>query len=199
MESEILKRNLISLAALALLALLAVGSVDSSSDSSKSKSNATTSQPSSPSTTATSERTPVSSSSRQLVHIGEVGILRAGDSNGDVVVGADQAANDQLTKMAVSHDQEGFAGMILSGRAFLVPAGTKVRMLDTIFTLGFLPTGAHVRILEGRFYGRDGVVPHEWVLPASAGTTESATPETRRAQPVKSATPSRKPSRKPSG
>jgi hypothetical protein len=194
--SDTIKRNLVSLGALALLALLALGSVDS--DSTKSSSNSTTPRPNSATSNAVPESTP-RSSSRQLVHIGEVGILRAGDSSGDVVVGANQAANDELTKMAVNHDQEGFAGMVLSGRAFLVPAGTKVRVLDTIFTLGFLPTASHVRILEGRFYGRDGVVPHEWVLPASAGNTESATPETRRAQPVRSATPSKKRSRKPSG
>src|SRR5437016_5519326 len=138
--SDLARRNLLSLAALALLALLAAGSVDTSSNSSKSSS--TTPRP----------------SSRELVHIGEVGILRAGDSSGNVVVGADKAANDELTKMAVNHDQEGFAGMVLSGRAFLAPAGTRVRLLDTLFTFGFLPTGAHIRILEGRFYGRDGVV-----------------------------------------
>jgi hypothetical protein len=198
MDSDVLRRNVMSLAALALLALLATGSVDSTSDSSKSTSS-TTPRPSSPLTSTTPERTPAASSSRQLVHIGEIGILRAGDSNDNVVVGADKAANDELTKMAVSHDQDGFTGMILSGRAFLVPAGTKVRVLDTIFTLGFLPTGSHVRILEGRFYGRDGVVPHEWVLPDSAGNTDSATPETRRAEPVHSATPPKKRSRKPSG
>ena len=192
--SDLARRNLLSLAALAFLALLAAGSVDTSSNSSKSIS--TTPRPSSAISSSTSESTP-RSSSRELVHIGEVGILRAGDSSGNVVVGADKAANDELTKMAVNHDQEGFAGMVLSGRAFLVPAGTRVRLLDTLFTFGFLPTGAHIRILEGRFYGRDGVVPFEWVQPASAGSTESATPETRRAQPVHSATPPKTRSRKP--
>jgi hypothetical protein len=98
--------------------------------------------------------------------------------------------------MAVNHDQEGFAGMVLSGRAFLVPAGTRVRLLDTLFTFGFLPTGAHIRILEGRQYGRDGVVPFEWVQPATAGGTQSATPEVRRARPMQSATPARKPVRR---
>src|SRR5438270_8052738 len=164
------RRNLVSLAALALLAVLAAGSVDSSSTSSSSSSS--TPRPSSLSSAPTPESTP-RTPSRELVHIGEVGILRAGDSSGNVVVGANKAANDELTKMAVNHDQEGFAGMVLSGRAFLVPAGTRVRLLDTLFTFGFLPTGAHIRILEGRFYGRDGVVPFEWVQPASAGSTES--------------------------
>ena len=146
--SDLARRNLLSLVALLLLALLAAGSVDTSSDSSKSSS--TTLRPSSAISSSTSEGTP-RSSSRALVRIGEVGILRAGDSSGNVVVGADNAANDELTKMAVNHDQEGFAGMVLSGRAFLVPAGTRVRLLDTLFTFGFLPTGAHIRILEGRF------------------------------------------------
>jgi hypothetical protein len=189
--SDLARRNLISVAALALLALLAAGSVDSPSESNKSSSSSTTPGLSSATSSVSRESTPASSS-RQLVHIGEVGVHRAGDSSGDVVVGADKAANDELTKMAVNHDQEGFAGMVLSGRAFLVPAGTRIRVLDTLFTFGFLPTGAHVRILEGRHYGRDGVVPFEWVQPATAGSTQSATPETRRAQPVRSATPARK-------
>src|SRR5256885_304338 len=152
--SDLVKRNFLSIAALALLALLAIGSVDSSSTS-KSSSSSTTPRPSSSTTSEASERTP-GPTSREIVHSGEIGILRAGDSNGNVIVGADKAANDELTKMAVNHDQEGFTSMLLSERAFVVPAGTKVRVLDTIFTLGFLPTGAHVRILEGRFYGRDG-------------------------------------------
>ena len=136
---------------------------------------------------------------RELVRTGEIGVLRAGASNSDVIVGVDKAANEELTKMAVSKDTEGFAGMMLSGRAFVVPAGTRARLLDTNFTLGFLPTSVRVRILEGQFHGRDGVVPHEWLVPAPAGTSDSPTPEARRAQPAQSAPPSKKstPRRKP--
>lgn len=189
--SDLAKRNLASLIALALLALLAAGSVDSSSTS-----NSTSSTPR-PSISTTPSESTTAPPRRELVHIGDVGILRAGDSTGDVIVGADKAANDELTKMAVNHDREGFASMVLSGRAYLVPASTKIRLLDTLFTFGFLPTGAHIRILEGRYYGRDGVVPFEWVQPASASSSHSATPETKRAQPVHSATQSSKRSRKP--
>jgi hypothetical protein len=46
----------------------------------------------------------------------------------------------------VGVDQEGFAMFMLSGRAFSVSTGTKVRVLDHF---GFLSTTAQVRILEG--------------------------------------------------
>jgi hypothetical protein len=117
----------------------------------------------SPSFLTTSSPTP----SRQIVHTGEIGVLRAGSSS-TVILGSDKGANEELTKMAVNHDQEGFGMMLLSGRAFAVPAGTKVRVLDTIFTFGILPTSLHVRVVEGKYYGRDGFVPFEWVVPASS-------------------------------
>src|SRR6202030_2886773 len=98
--SDLARRNLISVAALALLALLAAGSVDSPSESNKSSSSSTPRALRSATSSVSRESTPASSS-RQLVHIGEVGVLRAGDSSGDVVVGADKATNDELTKMAV--------------------------------------------------------------------------------------------------
>jgi hypothetical protein len=163
MESDTLKRSLYSVGAVAILAIFGVASIDS---------NTNTSQPVRPSPTATKE----------IVHTGEIGVLRAGDSTSGVVLGSDRQANDELTKMAANHDQEGFAAMMLSGRAFAVPAGTKVRVLDTFFSLGFLPTSVQVRVLEGKQYGRAGVVPFEWVVPPSS--IESATPEVRKAKPV---------------
>ena len=130
--------------------------------------------------------TPSPTPSRQIVHTGEIGVLRAGSSS-TVILGSDKGANEELTKMAVNHDQEGFGMMLLSGRAFAVPTGTKVRVLDTIFTFGILPTSLHVRVVEGKYYGRDGFVPFEWVVPASS--IESATPEIRKAKPVLSGSP----------
>jgi hypothetical protein len=176
MQSDLIKRNLYSVAALAMLGIFAAGSIDSNTSQSNrrtaSASPFTTSSPAAP--------------SREIVHTGEIGVLRAGSSS-TVILGSDKAANEELTKMAVNHDQEGFAMMLLSGRAFAVPAGTKVRVLDTIFTFGILPTSLHVRLLEGKYYARDGFVPFEWVVPA--GSFESATPEIRKAKPVLRASP----------
>jgi hypothetical protein len=196
MESDLVRRNLFSLAALVMLALFAAGSVDSNTSQSSSKTS-----PSSWTTQSTpsSETTPSRTPTHETVHIGEIGMLSAGGSS-TVIVGSDKAAEDELTNAAVKHDQEGFVNLMLSGRAFAVPSGTKVRMLDTIFTLDILPTGAHVRILEGEFHGRDGYVPHEWVVPATSSgptTSETATPEIRKALPVGSASPKRKQQAKP--
>jgi hypothetical protein len=193
MEPDLIKRVLYSLGALAFLAIFATGSVDSKVDSNTSQSSSATAASPTP--------------SRAIVHSGETGVLRMGDSTSAVVLGSDKEANDELIKMAVNHDQEGFAMMMLSGRAFSVPAGTKVRVLDTLFSFGFLPTGRKVRVLEGTHYGRVGFVPSEWVLPASSiksatpwhaptpiptatgPANRKATPEIRKAKPVLSSSP----------
>jgi hypothetical protein len=130
------------------------------------------------------QTTPSPTPSRDIVHSGEIGVLRAGDSSSGVLLGSSREAYDEITKIAVSHDQEGLAMLVLSERAFAVPAGTKVRVLGRI---GFLSTGTEVRILEGDRYGRVGFVPSEWVVPVSS--VESATPEIRKAKPVLSASP----------
>lgn len=129
-------------------------------------------------TTVTISATPTPKHKSETVRIGEIGQLRAGDSE-VVYVAATREANDAFTKAAVTNDREGIAALMLTDRLWPIRAGTKVRVLGYG---GFLSGTTEIRILEGGYYSRSGWVPSEWVIPT--GALESATPEIRKAKPA---------------
>lgn len=62
-----------------------------------------------------------------------------------------------MTQLRLANDNEGVAGMILSGRVMMVETGTRCRVIDN----GILTT--EIRILGGLCTGRSGIVPSERV------------------------------------
>ena len=98
------------------------------------------------------------SSSEGSVSVGEVGQLRRGSSR-SILVAVDETALARLTQLAVAGDERGMAMLALQGRAFLVPQGTHVRVIDSGFGK------REVRIEEGPMAGRSGWVDTEFVVP----------------------------------
>ncbi len=74
-----------------------------------------------------------------------------------VTVAVDGDAFDALTSAAVANDAVGYENVLLSGRAFTVPNGTRALVLDKGFTK------TKVRVMEGANAGQAGYVPREWV------------------------------------
>lgn len=91
--------------------------------------------------------------------VGEVGILDHGAS-GEVVVAVDKEALSEFTKLAGANDTRGISLLVLRGSLFLVPRGTRVRVLET----GMIRK--RVRVIGGSQADRDGWVPTEWVRSA---------------------------------
>ncbi len=97
------------------------------------------------------------------VEVGSRGHLSlGGDSASDrtqsVVLAVDQAALDEMTKSSIAHDVRGISDLIITGRAFAVPQGTTVLVIDmAMFT-------RKVRVLDGDAAGQAGWVPAEWVV-----------------------------------
>jgi len=73
-------------------------------------------------------------------------------SSGDVIVCVDEAAYDELLKLAVAKDYLGIGLLEGAGRVFRVPSGTKARVIDSGFEK------REVRIMEGPSFGRSGWV-----------------------------------------
>jgi len=80
--------------------------------------------------------------------------LSANTSGTHVVVAVSRQALDELVRQKTDR---AISAMVLAGKAFLVPQGTRVSILDRA-------TGARkILVLEGPTMGRDGWVPAEWV------------------------------------
>lgn len=77
--------------------------------------------------------------------------------SGTVLVAADEAAYKRFLTLAVADDTLGIADMVMQGQAFLVPNGTKVKVIDSGFAR------REVRILEGEHFGRSGWVAYEFL------------------------------------
>lgn len=97
-------------------------------------------------------------SSVQVVPVGSDGRLVIGEGI-PVDLGVDDDAFDALSEARVANDPAGRREVLLSGRGFTVPEGTRVRVIDN----GFVKK--RVRILEGQYAGEAGWVPFEWVKP----------------------------------
>lgn len=92
------------------------------------------------------------------VSVGQNGRLDL-PGGGAVVLAIDRDSLDAFTKASVAKDTIGVAALVLSGRLFEVPSGTRCLVIDRSF-------GAHqVRIMEGDQFGTSGWVAYEWVKP----------------------------------
>lgn len=105
-------------------------------------------------TSETARKEPAARRGR-TVGVGEEGFLTCGLQT--VLVAVDKPAFEALTKAAAAKDNEGMAELLLRGRVFSVPSGTRVRMID----IGLFKS--EVRILDGDHYAESGWVPAEWV------------------------------------
>lgn len=97
---------------------------------------------------------PTSSFSNLLV--GQEGHLDNGDIT-MVLVAVDDAAYDDLHKVANANDDVGIRELVRAGRVFLTPQHTAIRVLEnSVFSV-------KVRILDGAQKDRAGWVPAEFV------------------------------------
>jgi hypothetical protein len=96
------------------------------------------------------------SASSPGIGIGQEGHLRSGSST--MLVARDKASFDAIVDASVAHDEFGAQELLLSGKIFVVSAGTKVRVLASSFP------SKQVRILDGPMTGESGWVPTEWVV-----------------------------------
>jgi hypothetical protein len=100
---------------------------------------------------------PVSPPSAAGLSVGDIGYARS-TSGSVVVLGTNQGNEDQLVKLAVAKDIDGMEQMVLSGEAFYVDNGTKVRVIDqNVFS-------KEVRILAGDHSGEAGWTPTEFIV-----------------------------------
>lgn len=65
-------------------------------------------------------------------------------------IGVTKQAYSELTRSLMSGDNAGVTNLIYSGKAFIIPAGTRAKIIEYTVTL------RRVRILDGDFAGQDG-------------------------------------------
>ena len=87
---------------------------------------------------------------------GENGILYL-EGGKNVFVAVDKTSFDDYLNAALIEDNYGINELVMQGRLFYVPNGTRVKVIDSTFTT------RKVRILEGEWEGASGWVPVEWV------------------------------------
>jgi len=74
-----------------------------------------------------------------------------------VLLSVSEEVDDRLTKLSNAKDEVGIKKMVLSGLAFVVPSGTKARIISK----GFMTS--EVRIMEGERFGKSGFLPSEYL------------------------------------
>jgi hypothetical protein len=91
---------------------------------------------------------------RELLKIsGARGHLITQAASGQVLLARDQAAIDALVRAININDKITQVHLILSGRTFLLPAGTAILIINTSWDM------SEVRLLDGPQFGRTGWVP----------------------------------------
>ena len=93
------------------------------------------------------------------VAIGENGVLHIPGQD-KVLLATDSEAHDRLIALSVAGDKTGIAKMVLAGRAFMVPSGTGVLVIERG---GF--DVREVRILDGEMENESGFVNAEFIYP----------------------------------
>lgn len=73
-----------------------------------------------------------------------------------VFVAVSEEVHDRFMQLAGANDRHGVAQLAVAGQVFMIPGGTKVRVIQD---KGWLPALFEVRVLEGEHAGRSG-----WVL-----------------------------------
>jgi hypothetical protein len=92
-----------------------------------------------------------SPSSGRLLRIGEEGhLVRLDPEQKWLPLGTTKGAFDELVSAKAANDRHGIGELLVSGRVFTVPSGTRILCLD----LGF--TKSKVRILDGEHAGAAG-------------------------------------------
>lgn len=104
------------------------------------------------------EKEPKVQETTKRCYVGDVCYLSSGSGN-DVAVAISKEAQNRLTDASVAKDEYGFRQVFLEGDAFIVQTNTKVRVLDSTWTL------KQVRILEGEYINKAVWLPYEWVVP----------------------------------
>lgn len=93
--------------------------------------------------------------------VGDEGVLNFNDNVSDcsseVVVGTDEETESTITKVSLAKDEYGITELITTGKAFVVPNCTKVKIIDTKVTT------MKIRIIEGTQANKSGWVPYEFV------------------------------------
>lgn len=98
---------------------------------------------------------PTASTPSNIVRVGEEGYLRV---SGEIVtVARTKEAYDDFTQSMYAKDTYGMAKLVADGKAFNVPVGTKVLVIDQ--AVG----DRKVRILEGSHTNEDGWVVKEFI------------------------------------
>lgn len=98
------------------------------------------------------------SGSENSVGVGSEGKLYMKDAS-SVFLAVDQKAYEELTKAVVAGDRDTARRLLEAGRVIEVPNHTRVRVLARAFFQ------ARVKILEGSYVGREGLVASELVVP----------------------------------
>lgn len=97
-------------------------------------------------------------SSSASVGTGQTGVLRsAGDPK--VLIARSGTAFDELTAYLSAGNMEGVNRLLRSEKAFAVEAGTRAAVFDRAYNR------RSVRILDGNFAGRSGVIHKDWIHP----------------------------------
>lgn len=100
-----------------------------------------------------------------IAGVGSDVLLNAGDKLKDLFLGRTKDDFDRLLDAVNANDDYGKAELLLAGRVFMVPRGTRARIIGVSWTM------RQVRILEGERIGAAGWVPLEWagdLAPAAA-------------------------------
>lgn len=77
-----------------------------------------------------------------------------------ILLPLDEATEEEVVKLSVAKDEIGLSKLVLSGRAVLVPGGTKVKVIEVN---GILDVKCRIRILEGDEIGQSGWVPANFI------------------------------------
>jgi hypothetical protein len=94
--------------------------------------------------------------SSKSLSAGDTAIIAIPNSN-EVWVSVDMETRGRLDKLIAAKDTDGVAQLLAAGRVLMMPARTRVRILDPgIFT-------TEVRILNGPHAGRSGFISTDWV------------------------------------
>ena len=77
----------------------------------------------------------------------------------EIPLGIDREASRAVAQALAARDQSRLAEILKKGDAVLVPAGTRVKVLDES------SSERRISLLEGTLAGHEGWVPIEWLTP----------------------------------
>jgi hypothetical protein len=90
------------------------------------------------------------------LRIGDIGMINDG-SRSPVPLSSTKDGYEEMAKAGRAHDTVGLRQMVLAGKVFAVPVGTRARVIDMSFAM------RRVRILDGKYKDAAGWLPFEYV------------------------------------